>query len=302
MKSIMYHYVRDKSPKLKIRNYLDFDVFCKQLDFFEKEYGIFRMEDFQELALGKKPTKNKVILTFDDGLSDHYDFVLPELVKRKITGIFYISSYPYEQKRLIDVHRVHYLIANFDSKLLLDDIINLCGGMNINENHFLDKTYLKQNNDSNITEIKRILNYYMSSIEKTVLLDRIFSHYCIDEKELLWDFYIKEENLKEFIESGQIIGNHTFSHQVLSSLNESSQTEEICKTHQFIRSLGKQEINTFCYPYGGDHVFNDFTHRILNDIDTDFSFSVESRDITQNDLDCKRLSLPRYDCNEFMNI
>ena len=85
--TITYHYVREiqnsSYPNLKG---LEFKNFRRQLDFLTKNYNFF---DPNELFQKKSFKENSCILTFDDGFKDHIDYVLPELKKRKLKGIFF---------------------------------------------------------------------------------------------------------------------------------------------------------------------------------------------------------------------
>lgn len=114
MKTIMYHYVRKGAKDLPFFRYLDADNFKKQLDFFEAKFGFVNFDEF--LRLKEEPElinelKDKVLLSFDDGLKDHIDFVLPELLRRGIFGLFFIPTGVYERKKALDVHRIHYLLG-----------------------------------------------------------------------------------------------------------------------------------------------------------------------------------------------
>ena len=48
-----------------------------------------------------------VWLTFDDGFIDHYEYVLPELVKNENIGNFFPSVYPIEHNRPLSAHLIH---------------------------------------------------------------------------------------------------------------------------------------------------------------------------------------------------
>ena len=78
---ITYHYVR-KIKKSKYSNLkgLEFSLFKKQINFFKKNFEIISMEQFLNEDYNKK--KKNILLTFDDGLNDHYKFVFPFDVKK----------------------------------------------------------------------------------------------------------------------------------------------------------------------------------------------------------------------------
>ena len=100
-------------------------------------------------------------------------------------------------------------------------------------------------------------------------------------------------------ENKMIIGSHTSSHPVMSKLSKNSQKLEIGSSFRFLQKLVKQDVKTYCHPYGGAHTYNIDTIKILESYNVDFSFSVEPRNITNSDLKNSIHFLPRYDCNVF---
>jgi len=62
---------------------------------------------------------------------------------------------------------------------------------------------------------------------------------------------------------------------------------------------GGLEFRTFCFPYGGSDSFNSESERLLDEAGCSFSFKVEPRNITAEDLTERRQALPRFDCNRF---
>ena len=127
MKAIMYHYVREYDDLLPNFRFLDFRNFGKQLDFFERNFGFVEKEEWDEaLTSGLNETvSGKVILTFDDAMSCHYDYVFPELEKRNLWGIFYVPSLPYVENKILDVHRIHLLCGAYDGRDILNILLNI---------------------------------------------------------------------------------------------------------------------------------------------------------------------------------
>jgi peptidoglycan/xylan/chitin deacetylase (PgdA/CDA1 family) len=302
MKAIMYHYVRPfdkKYPKLKS---LEFDNFRKQLDFFEKEYGFCSKEEFDH-ALVTGETNEKIILTFDDGLSCHYEFVFKELLERNLWGIFYVNTNNLLERKIINVHRIHILLSKFNAELLLNETQKIISDNYIDKsliNDFEKFTYGNQSNDNFTLKFKRILNYYISYEHRSLIIDKLMQKFGVDEDKVFNDFYMSKENILEMHDNGMIIGNHSKTHPVFSKLNEAEQREEITSSFDYLSELlGEFKYKTFCYPYGGFHSFNNKTVEILNENKCQFSFNVESRSITAQDLIHEKQKLPRFDCNEF---
>lgn len=304
MKSIMYHYVRNSNKEFPYFRYLSVDNFRKQLDYFSNKYGFVSYDDLLHIKNIKnfKNANNKVLLTFDDGFIDHYEYVLPELIKRKLFGIFYVPTGVYKKEKALDVHRIHYLLGKVGGKVLIDLIGSKIDSYMIGEEEydsFKHTTYTEQDNDVYTQEFKKIFNYYIKYEYREILLDSLVDEFTND-KEIFTNLYMDKKKLKEMSDNGMIIGSHSINHFVFSKLSNEDQYKEISESFSFIESIiSDSDIKTFCYPYGGFHTFTDFTERILSENGCDFSFNVESRNVTYNDIINRPQALPRFDCNQF---
>jgi len=303
MKAIMYHYVREEDNALPQFVYLHVKNFEKQIDYFTKNYNVLSKEDMDYCLKENKIIKDGIILTFDDGLMDHYKYVLPVLKKRNLWGIFYVSTQPYEKKKLLDVHRIHYLLGKFGGLKLFDKINQFIKNSDLiegNKQLFERNTYSKQNNDEYTTKVKQIINYYIKPEKRTKLLECIISEFNINEEQLFENYYIQQNHILEMIEAGMTVASHGHSHTLFSNLEKEIQCEEIEKSIEILVKLtnNQKTIDTFCYPYGGKQSYNNYTFKCLKNSHIKYAFSVESRDISNFDLKNK-FELPRYDCNEF---
>lgn len=302
MKAIMYHYVRPFNPEYPNFKNLHIDDFKKQLDYFQEEFGFVSMEDFVKCFKTYK-TVDGVILTFDDGLSCHYEFVYKELKKRGLWGIFYIPTQPYMEGKILDVHRTHLLLGKYESKRIfeyLDNRINdsLFDKSKLNE--FRELTYLTQENDQYTLLVKRILNYFISYEHREKVINFLMEEFVPNENDMLKSFYLTEKQITVMHENNMIIGSHTINHPVMSRLSYEHQLIQIKNSFDFLENIiGKFRHKTFCYPYGGFHSFTNETEKILLNENCLYSFNVEQRDIETEDLKLKPQALPRYDCNQF---
>ncbi|MDX9860731.1 MAG: polysaccharide deacetylase family protein [Rhodospirillales bacterium] len=302
MRTIMYHYVREGDASMPYFRHLDFANFRRQLDFFESEYGFVERDEFDAfLAKGTMPKKaGKVLLTFDDGFSDHYDYVYPELMRRRLWGAFYVPASPYLDNAMLDVHRIHLLCGTVAGQDLVNATVALVHEDMMPDSRvsgFRNATYTKQNNIQGITEVKRILNYYIDYKYRNYVVSKLCDKYQIDSS--VEKFYMDKGGMSQMESDGMIIGSHSVSHPVMSKLTREEQRAEIESSFGFLRSFLRLERSTYCHPYGGFHTFNGDTIDLLNDHGVEFSFNVESREIVRSDSVQSRQHLPRFDCNEF---
>ena len=122
----MYHYVREYNLDFPYFKYLDIKKFRQQLDFFDDKFGFVNKDEFINAIRDKAfIPKDKIILTFDDGLSDHYDFVYPELKKRGLWGIFYVPTLPLSKKVFLGVHKIHILTGCVEAEKLISQLFNV---------------------------------------------------------------------------------------------------------------------------------------------------------------------------------
>jgi peptidoglycan/xylan/chitin deacetylase (PgdA/CDA1 family) len=302
MKAVMYHYVREYNPQLPFFRFLNYRNFEKQLDYFATEYGFVTREEWIKVLKDKnsESVKGKILLTFDDAMSCNYEYVFKILKKKGLWGIFYVPTQPYQQDKMLDVHRIHLLCGAFEGFKLLAILQDLLDGSMIPDEkikEFSEYTYTNQKNFTGISEFKRILNYFVNYKYRESLINAVSDK--LDFKHRVTDFYVSVDMIKEMYKYGNIIGSHSVSHPVMSKLSASEQRREINDSFKFLNSIDCIDIKTYCHPYGGFHSFNNETTGILNSMNVDFSFNVEPRDICDSDLKSSIQFLPRYDCNIF---
>ncbi len=298
----MYHYVRTYDSALPYFRYLDIDNFRKQLDYFREEFGYVSLEEWRNfIEGGVMPNDNgKVILTFDDALRCHFEFVFPELVKRNLWGIFYVPTSPYSDNLILDVHRIHLLCGayrGFDLLAIAECLIDedMIPVKKIYEYH--NQTYTHQENATGEAEFKRLMNYFVDYQFRTNIINEIADRLGFIFKQNC--FYIPLEGLNIMKQQGMIIGSHSHGHPVMSRLSATEQKREIETSLSVLGTLAEGAHTTYCHPYGGFHSFNRDTLDILDQSKVAYAFNVENREISPEDYRGFKFALPRFDCNFF---
>jgi peptidoglycan/xylan/chitin deacetylase (PgdA/CDA1 family) len=302
MKAVMYHYVRKFDPDLPYFAFLNVDSFKKQLDYFEADGGFVAQDEFLNVWREVAPLPDGYVLTFDDGFRDHFDFVLPELKKRGLWGIFYVCTGPYTQSLKLAVHRIHHILGARPATEILAQMRTLIKDEMLTHKGvaaFQDATYPTQDLDGATKEVKRTLNYYLSNQWRDYVIDELVKALGVESQ--LKELYLSEKELQTMQDDGMLIGSHSVTHPVFSKLSESEQANEIDNSFDYLEStLGRLTSRTFCYPYGRAHSFTSTTEALLDDASCEFGFAVEPRDINEEDVK-RRQALPRYDCNQFVH-
>jgi peptidoglycan/xylan/chitin deacetylase (PgdA/CDA1 family) len=92
---LTYHHVAPVVDKPGIKDYyVSPEMFDQQMAYLEDHnYKTLTPQEFyDQVASGKNPTQKSVLLTFDDGNYDNYEYAYPILVKYGFTGTFYVPS------------------------------------------------------------------------------------------------------------------------------------------------------------------------------------------------------------------
>jgi hypothetical protein len=118
----MYHDIRDdkKYPKrYGLKSFLDVNKFKKHLDLLTNRYEIIRTSDIPNVI---DVDGNYAILTFDDGLKDHYH-ITELLLSHGINGMFLVPTLPITDGRIIHSHKIQFLLASEDEKILSKKVL-----------------------------------------------------------------------------------------------------------------------------------------------------------------------------------
>ena len=302
MQNVMYHYVRPASQKYPYFKNLELETFKRQLDYFEDKYGFISKEDYF-YAIKNKKKIDGVVLSFDDGLKDHFSYVLPELKKRNLWGTFYITTGIYNKKniKMLGVHRVHFLIGKYGASKILKDTLKMISADMLDEKNiseFDKEIYNCGNYDKDSKELRRLLNFYLKYEYRDMILDKLMIKY-FDENKLFEETYLTVQELKEIAKSGNILGSHTVNHYVMSRLSENQQLQEISESFEFLSNIYKMYYKSFCYPYGYKSSYNKNTIKILKQLRIDDAVIFDD---TWQNLPIKKYELSRIDCNQFINF
>lgn len=292
MKIIMYHYVRPVDPEMPYFKHLTPEQFSAQLDYFEQTEGFLSRDAFIASVVEKKPRKG-VVLTFDDGLRDHYDYVFPELQRRGLWGIFYAMGGSYIRREMVLPHKIHLLIGKFGGQAIAEAMppISTIDLPYSGRKEFNTEPYKRQDNDAATMWVKRTLNFAMKRSIANCGVDDLMDSFGVKSRHQDW--YLTKDMMAEMTMAGHVIGGHTVTHPVMSTLTDRQLNDEVRSP----KCGEKQAFETFAYPYGGAHTYDD---RVLEYFDRRYfcAMDVNPRDVDEDDL-IDRLTLPRYDCNLF---
>jgi peptidoglycan/xylan/chitin deacetylase (PgdA/CDA1 family) len=299
----MYHYVRDLEntpyPRISAMLIGDFERQAKALsDRYEMATLVSALDFLSGVYV---PERDLCLLTFDDGIKDHYLNVFPILADMHIQGIFFVITSCLDKHRVASVHKNHFLMAllglerykEIFTKILLE--ISPKANMNVNPDEA--RRYYRWDS-LEVAEFKYLLNFRLSEDTRGIILNRLFKRYIGNEEEFADYLYMSWDEVKRMQHEKMIIGGHSNEHVALSSLELEQQRKDLSACKKSLRDhLNSQNLWPFSYPYGKMSSFNLQTVKFLRKMKFDCSFSTE---VGRNDVGQDIYTIRRIDPKDIL--
>lgn len=301
----MYHYIRDFSrtryPGIKG---LDVGGFRRQLDYLEQAYNIVRMEEVMAALIGDVDLPpDAALLTFDDGYREHFDTAFPILHDRGLQGSFFPPVAPVRDGALLNVNRVHFILASAASVASLgaavDDAVRAADDPDVGsvEAYRAEWAHSGRFDDAETIYVKRMLQTALPPAMREAVARELFDRFVgVDEATFAAEQYMNEDQARLMVDCGMFFGSHGRSHFWLDHVDQPTREHEIKGSLAFLADIGMpvDEGWVMCYPFGGwdqQLVETLRQHRCTVGLTTRVG-------VAQIGVD-DPLTLPRFDTNDF---
>lgn len=253
---MMYHYVRDRGdaaeagsgiPGMPVRE------FEMQLNDLSHQHTFVTWPDVRFAIQAARPLPSSAcLLTFDDGVRDHYLNVFKILRDRNLSGLFFVLARR-ENEGLILAHRIHFLLAKLGLARLREAICERLDSVQRKRFTQAEKRYqLKYpliSLNGRINLLKAVLQRDLSQ-EVSTLLGNLFEMHVGSESEIARNYYLNLEQIREMAAGGMHFGGHSYSHPWFDWIDAGKRTAEISASAEYLRQIEPGPW-AFAYPYGG---------------------------------------------------
>jgi peptidoglycan/xylan/chitin deacetylase (PgdA/CDA1 family) len=298
---VSYHYVRDSSitsfPRL---NTLSPASFERQIAELERDRTVLDYDGFLAAVDGRRSLEGpSTLLTFDDGLIDHFATVFPALAARRHRGTFFISQASNSAApRVLNVQKVQLLLARLGERLLeeVEGTLAMAGAGLLNQTAHAS---LYRYDSAAIRRVKQLLNYDLPFELADTLLGELFRMHIGDEAEIASELYLTPDMIREMADAGMTFGYHTRDHRVLSRLPLDEQRAQLEDGVLWIQTLTGQTSVPFCYPHGHAHAYTHDTVRLVRECGYSMAFTaVRGTPAPSTEL---RFEVPRFDTRDVLS-
>jgi peptidoglycan/xylan/chitin deacetylase (PgdA/CDA1 family) len=260
---VTYHYIRQIAgsawPRIKG---LEIERFRGQLDYIQRYYTPIGVEHLFAHARGEKPDwpARPLLLTFDDGYLDHYRHAFKELTARGLTGAFFAPAQSLLDRHMLDVNKVHFVLAaEPDHEKLADQIDRSIAAMSKGDVAAQIATFHEMMrkpsrwDPAETVYVKRVLQRGPDATIRSAIASNLFKTYVSeDEADFAEGLYLSPVQAREMIDAGMHFGSHGDRHIWFNHSTAQEQRRDIEGSLRLRTALGlKLGEYSFCYPYGG---------------------------------------------------
>lgn len=257
--------------------------FRDQVEEFSRCFEMASLDSALDFLNGSyRPKRDLCMLTFDDGLRDHSEFVLPILAERKISGLFGVISGCVEDRVVAPVHMNHFLTASLDfneyREALLTELDNWSPGLweqcNVNEDE-AQRSYPLDTRE--MASFKFVFNFLLPAEIRDVSIRGVFGRYFGDEAAFAKELYMSWDEVRQLQSGGMLLAGHTHSHRPLSTLSSEELLADIAANRTLLdRHTVPQNHYPFSYPYGKRNSYSPLVIERLHEAGFDCAFNTET--------------------------
>lgn len=300
---VMYHYVRDlpNSQFPRLKGMLT-STFRQQLCTLKTHYELATLESAMAFLQGAyAPKRDLCLLTFDDGVKEHYTEITPLLVEHGIQGIFFLITSCLQEQRVVSVHMNHVLMAMLDFPEYqqaffqrLNTVDTLPRSLGQIDPQVAQRTYRWDTPD--VAVFKYFFNFALAPAVRDQVVRSLFTDYIGPEESFAPSWYVSWDEARAMQDAGMVLGGHSHQHQPLATLASETLAWDIQTCQRLLYAkLHSQAYWPFSYPYGKASTFNRQTMNHLRTTGVACAFCTE---VGSNDLTSDLFAIRRIDCKD----
>ena len=260
---------------------IDINRFRQQMRTIKRELNPVSLSDLIAGHEKNKMPENAIVITFDDGYADFYDYAYPVLLEEKMPCTLFVTTGFVSGDIWLWPDRLRYCLDHSPI-----ETVRIPG-----------KSQLLSLSGSRTSVWSDIAGYCLtlSNKDKIEFLDHVEAELKVRPpktpppqfKALNWS------QVREIADAGFEIGSHSVSHPVMTSLDDESLRFELVQSKmQIERQIGRQ-VTSFCYPNGQPFDFDERVKTMVSEAGYRCALAAFPGRDTLGDL----LSIKRYPSN-----
>jgi peptidoglycan/xylan/chitin deacetylase (PgdA/CDA1 family) len=232
--------------------------FETQLDLLTSRLEPLDWAGLSDVLRGKgDPPARSFVLTFDDGLREHAETVLPILERRGLKGIFFVPGCVLSKPKMLSAHLVHLLLEALGETKLAEEVKNVLSqtatGAELSEAETAQALKLYHYEPPPLAQLKFLLTMKLPLATRASVVSRLFDKHVGPQQDWTTRWYLNSNHVRELHSLGHTIGGHSFGHEPYGRLDAAALERDIGRSTFALQNLLGASERPFAYPFGSVH-------------------------------------------------
>jgi peptidoglycan/xylan/chitin deacetylase (PgdA/CDA1 family) len=247
--AVMWHYVRlaDAVPRTGYRGVTP-EAFETQLDSLcERWTPVGWPAVLASLAGDSGLPRDAMLLTFDDGFVDHHRVVLPALLARGLSGVFFVLARRPGDSLTVG-HALHVLLGIWSPEKVRAEVLERLSQADRERCRAAEGAPDRAPPDDPDDIWKRPLQRDLAPVAGPILRDLVDTAIG-PESDVADALHLSPDQLRDLVDAGMTLGGHGRTHPWLDAIDDDRRRDEIAASTAF---LTRFQVGPwpFAYPYG----------------------------------------------------
>lgn len=197
------------------------------------------------------------LLTFDDGLREHAQVVLPILERRKLRGVFFVPGCVLSKPRMLSAHAVHLLLEALGEAAFATELQRTLAELGTDtelddtELMLARKTYHYE--QPAMAQLKYLITMKLPLATRASVIGRLFERHVGPHADWCKRWYLNAAGVRQLHAKGHTIGGHSFAHEPYARLSAADLERDVAQSAWSLRDLLGTGERPFAFPFGSVH-------------------------------------------------
>ncbi|GAB4571219.1 MAG: hypothetical protein Kow0077_07320 [Anaerolineae bacterium] len=264
------------------------EMFEAQLAYIASHYHVIGLEDLRQfVAHGASLPPRPLLITFDDGFRDNYDYAFPVLKRYGFPAVLFLMTSRMDEPVLAWWDACAYCFFHTDRGRA---DLPLLGETD------LSTPVLK------LAARERLMKHMkrVSEAEKLAALEQLPEALGVPEPPRVPEMFVTWDQVREMDSNGVVCMPHTMTHPILTRVDTDQQRSEITGSAARVREVTGREMVAFAYPNGTIDDYNETTLQALRSAGIELAFTLtpgpaRPAEVRQHPLEIQRVFLSYKD-------
>lgn len=224
----------------------------RQLELLGRAFEFVSRDDIVAAVRGERSLPAAACLvTFDDGLRCQFELALPVLERRGVPAVFFVPGAPLVERRVLHVHRVHWVRERVDDALLLEmaRAESAAAGASPDPQMLATADATYRYDSAEVAQVKFLFQHGLSREIRERVVERAFRDAGGEEDDVFSELYMEPGQVLELERRGAL-GAHALTHHSLGHMSAADAEHELQRGAGILEAVTGVRPLVLSYPYG----------------------------------------------------